>query len=89
MCYFPYDKHDLTHWKFVLCCSNKCPSILIPGQESNKDMTSTCPEIRFHVCRNMSYCTMNVRRPYEEKTACSMFYTVTVTNTIAKLCTCK
>ena len=30
MCPFPYDQHALSHWKRVLYCCEKCPSIVIP-----------------------------------------------------------
>ena len=31
--------HGITHWKFVLRCCDKCPIIVLPSQEENKDTT--------------------------------------------------
>ena len=56
---FPYSHHVLPLWKCVLCCCEKCPRIVIPGQASNVNTTNTCPKILFYVYRNLSCCTFN------------------------------
>ena len=66
MCHFPSDQHYLTNWKGVLSCCDKCTSIVIPGQEPNRDDTKTCPTIRFHVYRVLSCCTVHVRLTSEK-----------------------
>ena len=55
------------HWKGVLGCCEKCPSIGIPGQESNRDETHMCPKMLLHVNRLLSYCTVHGICTYEEK----------------------
>ena len=65
MCYCTSKHHGLLHWKFLLYCCDKCPSIVLPGQEENKDTTETCPTIRFHVYPNVSNCNIHGRRPYQ------------------------
>ena len=32
MCHFSYDQHALPQYKYVLCCCDKCPSIVILSQ---------------------------------------------------------
>ena len=41
--------HGIPHWKFLLCCCDKCPGISIPNQETNEYSKTTCLTIHFHV----------------------------------------
>ena len=63
---FPWTskQHGLTHWKCLLCCCDKCPSIFLPSQWANKDTTNTCPAMQLHFYRNFSRCTVHVQRTY-------------------------
>ena len=47
------EHYGIPHWKCVLRCFDKRPSIVLPSQESNKDTTITCPTILFHVYHNV------------------------------------
>ena len=44
---FKYDKHDQPHWKYVLRCCYKRDSIIITGQELNRDDKNIYPTIQF------------------------------------------
>ena len=59
MCPCNYKHHGLPHWKCVLMCCNKCPSIVLTSQEAIEDTTNTCPTIRFHVYRNVLNFTLH------------------------------
>ena len=89
MCSRPSKNHVPPQFKCVLKCCYKFLSIVIPSQYANKDTTNTCPEIRFHVYQNVSLFTLYGRRPYKERTPCSMFSTVTISYMTAKLYTRK
>ena len=75
MCTFPSQHRGIPHWKCALLCCDKCPGIIIPCQETNKDATNTCSSISFFVYRNLSCCAVHGIRPYEELTIFSMCYT--------------
>ena len=64
--------HGLPHWKCVLLCCKKCPSLSISFLEKNKDAMNVCSTIHFHVYRNVSCCTMRVQRLQEYHTICSV-----------------
>ena len=79
--------HGMPHWKWVLRCCDKCPSIVLPSQEENKDTTNTCPTIRFNVYRNVSFFNIHGRRQYHKGTTCSFFSTVLRSDRTAKVYT--
>ena len=81
--------HGILHRKYVLRCCDKCPSIVLPIQEANKDTTNMCPIIRFHVYRNVSRCTVHGRSPYQKWTTYSLCYTVMISDRTAKVYTQK
>ena len=62
----PSVHNALPHWKFMLHCCDKCTSIFIPSQESNRGTTNTFPTIRFHVYRKVSHCALHGRCTYKE-----------------------
>ena len=49
MCAYPQSNHALTHWKRVMLCCSKCPSINLNDQETDDQYTETSPSIRFHI----------------------------------------
>ena len=65
ICGFPSDKHSLYHWKFVLSCCTKCPSIVTHNQELHITTQIMCTAIRFHVYKVFSRCTLHGRHIYE------------------------
>ena len=79
-----YKHHGLPQWKHILRCCDKCPNIVLPIQETNKDTTNMCLTIRFHIYRNVSRCTVRVQHPYHEWTTCSICYTVTISDRTSK-----
>ena len=88
---FPYNsEHNaMNHWKCVLRCCDKCPSMVIPNQEANRDTPHTYPKIHFHVYINVSHCTMHGIHPNGENTTCCMFSTVASADTTEKIYTQK
>ena len=64
MCTCNYTHNGLLHWKCVLRCCERFPSIRIPSQDENRDTTNTYPTIIFHFYRNLSCCTVHVRSTY-------------------------
>ena len=76
MCDFPSYKNDLTHWKFVLFCFSKYPSIVNPYQELHSNTKNACPSIRFHVYKAVFCSTVHGQYKFEEKGICVLFSTV-------------
>ena len=89
MCPCTPTHHGIPHWKGVLHCHDKFPSIVIPTQEANKDTTNTCQTISFNVYKNVPYCTMYGRFPYQELKVCYMCSTMHSTEMTEKLYTRK
>ena len=56
--------HGIPHWKCVLRCSDKCPSISITHKDTNKNATDKFSKTRFHVYHNVSRCTVHDIHPY-------------------------
>ena len=89
MCPCTSKHHRLPHFKCVLGCCGACPIIVLPSHEANKDTTSTCPTIIFHVYRNATCCTVHGRRPYHEQKTYSFCSTVSISDRTAKAYTVK
>ena len=70
MCAYLQSDHVLPHWKCVLRCCAKCPSINIPGQEIDDQYPDTSPSIRFHIDHLISRCTKHGRIPLTDKKSC-------------------
>ena len=47
MCAYPQSYHALTHWKCVMRCCAKCPSIHLTDQEKDDQYSNTSPSIFF------------------------------------------
>ena len=72
MCPCTPTHHGIPHWKGVLRCFEKCPSILIPSQEENKDTTNMFTTIFFHVYRNyhVVLCMVDVHMKITQHVLC-------------------
>ena len=56
MCAYPQSDHVLPHWKCVMICCAKCPSINIPDQETYDQYSDTIPSIHFHIYHIIARC---------------------------------
>ena len=63
MCADPQSDHALTHWRYVLICSAKYQSVIIPDQEIDNQYSKPSLSIRFHVYHLISRCTAHGRLP--------------------------
>ena len=61
MCAYSQSDHALPHWKYVLQCCAKLPSINLPDQEKYDQYSNTIPSIRFHIYHIIARCTTHVR----------------------------
>ena len=66
----PQSDHALKHWKCVLRCFAKCPSINITDQETRDKYPDTSPSISFHIYHLISCCTEHGRIPLTENKSC-------------------
>ena len=62
--------HQLPHWKCVLRCCAKCPSINIPDQETDDKHPNSSPSIHFHIYHLIARCTKHGRLPLTDKKSC-------------------
>ena len=67
MCSYSKSDHSLPHWKFVLKCCAKCPSIHLPDQETYDQYPDTSPSIRFHIYHMIAHCTKHARLPLTDR----------------------
>ena len=72
MCPYPQSDHALPHWKCVLRCSEDCPCINIPDQETTKNHKETIPSISFHIYHIIGRCTAHGRIPLKDEKICYM-----------------
>ena len=63
ICSYSQLDHELPHWKCVLRCCYKCPSINISDQETDDQYPNTIPSICFHIYRLIASCTTHGRLP--------------------------
>ena len=61
MCAYSQSDHTLPHWKCVLQCFDKCPSINISDQETDDKYPDTGTSIRFHIYILIASCTKHKR----------------------------
>ena len=64
---YPQSDHELPHWKCVLRCCAKCPSVNIPDQKTHDRYSGTRPSIRFHTYHLITHCTTHRRLPLNDK----------------------
>ena len=62
--------HVLPHWKCVLRCCAKCPSLNLPDQETYDQYPETSPSINFHIYHLIASCTKYGRLMLTEKKSC-------------------
>ena len=67
MCAYPQSDNAFPHWKFVLQCCAKFPSVNIPDQEIDDQYSNTIPSIRFHIYHLISRCTEYYRLPLTDR----------------------
>ena len=70
MCADPHSDRVLPHWKCVLRCCVKCPSINLPDQETDDHYSNTSPSIRFHIYHIVAHCTTHGRIMLNDKKMC-------------------
>ena len=61
MCAYLQSDNALPHWKFVMRCCAKCPSINMRYQETDAHYSNTSPSIRFHIYHLIAHCTTHGR----------------------------
>ena len=69
MCAYSQSYHALPHWKCLLQCCAKCPSITLPDQETDDQYPDTSPSIQFHIYHLIVPCTKHGRLPLTDKKA--------------------
>ena len=62
--------HASPHWKCVLRCYARCPSINLPDQEIDNKYPDPSPSIRFHVYHLIAHFTKHGRLPLTDKKSC-------------------
>ena len=67
---YPQSDHALPHWKCVLRCYAKCPSINLPDQETDDKYSNTSPSILFHIYHLIAHCTTHGRLPLNDGKIC-------------------
>ena len=72
ICDFPSNKHAFTHWKFVLRCCSRCPSIFNINQELHNTNKSMCLSTYFYVYKVVSRSKGHGKITFEEKSACGL-----------------
>ena len=70
ICAYPQSDHELPHWKCVLGCCSKCPSIHTPDQETDDQYSNTSPLICFHFYHLIAHCTTHRRILLNKKKMC-------------------
>ena len=63
MCAYTQSYHALPHWKTVMQCCAKYPSINHPDQEIDYQYPDTSPSIYFHIYHLIACCSTHVRLP--------------------------
>ena len=67
MCAHSQSDHTLPHWKCVLRCCAKCPSINLPDQETDGQYPDTSPSICFHIYHIITRFKKHGRLPLTDK----------------------
>ena len=61
LCAYPQLDHALPHWKCVLRCCTKCPSVNLPDQETDDHYPDTSTSISFHIYHLIARCKTHGR----------------------------
>ena len=67
MCAYSHSYYALPHWKYVLQCCAKCPSINITDQETYDKHPNPSPSILFHIYHLIARCTKHGRLQLNNK----------------------
>ena len=70
MCAYSQSYHALPHWKCVLRCCAKYPSMNFHVQETDYQYPNTIPSIRVHFYHPISRCTKRGRLLLTDKKRC-------------------
>ena len=89
MCAYPQSDHSLTHWKCVMQCCSKFPSINLPDQETDDQYPDNSPSIRFHLYHIIALCTKHGIFPLTDKNICRKCKQDTVSGQSTKIYTRK
>ena len=58
-CAYLQPDHELPHWKGVIRCCDKCPSVNLPKQKTDDQYSDTSTSIRFHIYHLIARCKTN------------------------------
>ena len=72
LCAYPQSDHALPHWKCVLRCCAKCPSVNLPDQETYDPYSNTSTSTHFHIYHLIAHCKTHGRLPLTDKKSCRM-----------------
>ena len=67
MCAYTQSDNELPHWKCVMKCCAKCPSIKLPNQETDDQYSNTSPSICFHIYHLIEHFTTHGRLLLNDK----------------------
>ena len=70
MCAYSQSDHTLPHWKCVLRCCAKCPSINLPDQKTDDQYPDTSPSICFQIYHMIARCTKHGRLALNDNKIC-------------------
>ena len=70
ICEYPQSDHTLPHWKCVMQCCSKCPSVNLPDQETDDQYSNTSPSIIFLIYHLIVCCSTHGRLPLNDQNNC-------------------
>ena len=70
ICAYSQLDHALPHWKCLLRCCSKCPSINLSDQETDDHYPNTSPSISFHIYHLIARCTKHGRLSLTDNKSC-------------------
>ena len=70
MCAYPQSDNELPHWKCVMRCCAKYPSINIHEQEIDDQYFNTITSISFHIYHLIARCSTRGRLPLNDEKSC-------------------
>ena len=73
VCAYLQSYHISPHWKRVMRCCDKFPSVNLPPQETDDQYSNTSSPISFHVYYLISRCKTYLRIPLNDKKICCKF----------------
>ena len=64
---YPQSDHALAHWKYIIRCCEKCPSVNLPYQEIDDKYTNTSTSTSFYIYHLIERCLTHGRLLLTEK----------------------